>query len=385
MPGAALDNVIFWQTLSLTPGIGRSILRTWQDNPALPRRLDAVAEALGPADPALARALLSPPDSIKQAIDDAIRWERATDCHLISIDDPRYPAVLASITDPPAVLHLHGRPEAFTRPVLAIVGSRHASADGLRLARSFSMALAEWGFSIVSGLAAGIDHAAHLGALEADGVSLAVVGTGVDRCYPPRHHDVAARLTERGAVMSELPLGALPLPHHFPRRNRIIAGLAAGVLVVQAAERSGSLITARLALDDGREVMAIPGSVHSPVHRGCHQLIRDGATLVERVDDVIAALERSIQPALPGLSEHPVGGSRSVTAQAHGVHGHHPRLAPSSEAERMLDQIGWSPVEIDTLFNQWPDDPGEAARLLLELELGGWIERLHHGQVQRIA
>jgi DNA processing protein len=374
----------FWYTLALTPGIGRSILAPLMDDPTRPRDLQALAEQLARQDPILARALTHPSDVVRRALDDSLAWASGEQCHLITIDDPGYPPLLRQISDPPPVIHVHGRANALVRPALAIVGSRHASLEGLRTARSMSTALARAGVAIASGLAAGIDHAAHLGALDASGVSLAVIGTGVDQCYPASHRSTADRLLESGALISELPIGSPPLPHHFPRRNRIIAGLAAGILVVQAARRSGSLITARLGLEYGREVMATPGSIQSPLHKGCHQLLREGAALVESVDDVLATMERAwtLRPSLsalsgphaPGLAEpaHPPG---ITTTDGHG---------PSHPASALLDPWGWCPFEPEAFAAHAGLDAGISARYLLELELDGVIERLADGRLQRI-
>lgn len=206
-------------------------------------------------------------------------------------DDPGYPALLAEVADAPPLLYVEGAPETLERPQLAMVGSRRASPAGLGTAWSFARSLAQGGFAITSGLALGIDGAAHEGALEVGGATVAVLGTGLRRLYPRRHEALARRIVEGGgALVSELPLDSPPLPANFPRRNRIISGLSLGVLVVEASPASGSLITARLAAEQGREVYAIPGSIHHPGARGCHQLIRDGALLVESVGHVLEAL-----------------------------------------------------------------------------------------------
>lgn len=370
------ESIRFWQTLSLTPGVGRAVIRAWADDPGRPRSLSAVADFVQSHDPGLAKSLRSPPREVSQSIEASLRWADADHCHLVTLDDPRYPAALATIADPPPVLHLKGQPLAWSAPIVAVVGSRQASPDGLTWARSLSGALAEHGVAIASGLAAGIDHAAHLGALDAGGISIAVIGTGVDLCYPARHRPTVDRLVEHGALISELPLGAPPLTHHFPRRNRIIAGLAAGVLVVQAARRSGSLITARLALENGREVLAVPGSVHSPLHRGCHQLIREGACLVETIDDVIAALPASVGQYPLNLSSGTGGRGRHDDANDSD--------SVSESARVVLAQIGWSPADPDDVLEIPNVSPGDIARLILELELGGWIERGPDGRIQRV-
>ncbi|GGY09747.1 DNA-processing protein DprA [Paludibacterium paludis] len=223
-------------------------------------------------------------------VDAALEWAQQADCHLVSLDDDDYPARLAETVGPPLVMFARGRRELLARPSLAIVGSRNASTEGAGTAQDFAAALAGHGYTIVSGLAEGIDTAAHRGALEHEASTIAVTGTGIDRVYPASNHALAREIAERGLVLSELPLGSKPLQHHFPRRNRVIAGMSQGCLVVEASVRSGSLITARLALEAGREVMAIPGSIHNPQARGCHRLIKDGAKLVETVEDVMAEI-----------------------------------------------------------------------------------------------
>ncbi len=207
--------------------------------------------------------------------------------------------MLAEIPDPPPLLYVKGRVELLNRPSFAIVGSRNASMQGVRDAEAFACALSSAGLSVVSGLALGIDAAAHRGGLRGAGSSVAVVGTGADRIYPARNRDLAHELAERGAIVSEFPLGTSPRPENFPQRNRLISGLSKGVLVVEAALESGSLITARLAAEQGRDVFAIPGSIHSPMARGCHALIRQGAKLVERVEDILEELNIEHKPASP--------------------------------------------------------------------------------------
>ncbi len=221
----------------------------------------------------------------------------------LALGDAAYPPLLAAIADPPNPLYLRGDAAALRHPHVAIVGSRQATRAGRDTAVRFASALARAGFGVVSGLAYGIDAAAHDGALAADGLTIAALGTGVDICYPARHRALAERIAARGALVSELPPGTPPQRLHFPRRNRIISGLCLGVLVVEASLRSGSLITARLALEQGREVFAVPGPVSSPLSRGCHALIRDGAVLVESADDVLAEL--SMAPGMLRLFETP--------------------------------------------------------------------------------
>ena len=246
----------------------------------------------------------------RQAVERALLWLQQPDQHLLLADDPRWPALLGELTDAPPLLYVAGDPALLERPQLALVGSRRASRPGLDCAHAFARSLAGGGFVVTSGLALGIDTAAHEGALAAAGATVAVLGTGLCQLYPPRNAGLARRIVESGgALVSELPLDAPPQAANFPRRNRIISGLSLGVLVVEASPQSGSLITARLAAEQGRDVFAIPGSIHHPGARGCHQLIREGAQLVETVDHILESL-RSWQhvppaPAAPSLRRPP--------------------------------------------------------------------------------
>lgn len=269
--------------LHCLPGIGpRRFMKLLQTFGKASAALSAPAPAwaaLGlPAGSAAARRS----GSTRRRVDHTLAWLETPSHHLLMLDDPRYPALLAELADPPPLLFVAGDPAQLERPQMAIVGSRRASSPGLDTALSFSRSLASAGFVITSGLALGVDGAAHKGALAVDGTTVAVLGTGLERLYPRRHIPLAAEIVARGgAIVSELPLDTAPLAENFPRRNRIISGLSLAVLVVEAGVASGSLITARLAAEQGRDVYAIPGPIHHPGARGCHQLIRDGATLVE--------------------------------------------------------------------------------------------------------
>lgn len=249
---------------------------------------------------------------VREQASAALRWLEAPDHHLLTWGDPSYPALLAELSDAPPLLFVAGEVSLLERPQLAIVGSRRASKPGLDTARAFARSLAAGGFVITSGLALGIDGAAHEGALDATGATVAVLGTGLEHLYPRRHLGLAQRIVEQGgAVLSELPLQCPPQAANFPRRNRIISGLSLGVLVVEASPSSGSLITARLAAEQGREVYAIPGSIHHPGARGCHELIRQGATLVESIEHILEGLrgwtgQVAATPQAPPQPLHPL-------------------------------------------------------------------------------
>lgn len=285
-----------------------------------PRRIRRLLEAFGSASAAISApapawrslglpaACAEPRRSadIRERAAAALRWLEQPAQSLLMWDDPNYPGLLAELSDAPPLLFVAGAPALLERPQLAMVGSRRASRPGLDTAQAFARSLAGGGFVITSGLALGIDGAAHNGALDVGGATVAVLGTGLQHLYPARHVGLAARIVEQGgALVSELPLDSPPQASNFPRRNRIISGLSLGVLVVEASPSSGSLITARLAVEQGREVYAIPGSIHHPGARGCHQLIREGATLVESVEDILQAL-RGWQRLAPTTAAAPV-------------------------------------------------------------------------------
>lgn len=282
---------------------------------------------------------------------------------LIAWEDEAYPRSLLDLPDPPLALYAIGRLELFARPAIAIVGSRQATPQGIEDARAFAHTLACAGLTVVSGLAQGIDAAAHRGALEAPASTIAVVGTGPDRVYPASHRDLAKAIATRGLLVSQFAPGTPPLKANFPMRNRLIAGLARGVLVVEAAPGSGSLITARLAVEQGRDVFAIPGSIHSPLSKGPHRLIRDGAKLVETAQDVLAEL------GLPAIGA--ASGSPAVADVD-------PALA------RLFDAMGTGPVDLDRLVARSGLSPERLAASLVQLELDGRVAALPGGRWQRL-
>lgn len=314
--------------------------------------------------PAQARALCAPPTpELRGLVETTLAWLSAPGHHLVTFHDRAYPAALAEIPDPPLLLHISGDPALLARPLVAVVGSRNASVQGRLDAESFAASLSGAGLCVVSGLALGIDTAAHEGALRGPGSTVAVVGTGLDRVYPARNRDLAHRIAAHGCLVSEYALGTPPLAANFPRRNRIISGLAAGVLVVEAAAQSGSLITAQMAAEQGREVFALPGSIHSALAKGCHRLIRDGAQLVETVEEVLEAMQVSPLAALPAPA----------------------RLgAAAPEEDALLAALGADPVALDELLARVESDAGTLGARLLGLELAGLVAQLPGGRVQRI-
>jgi DNA processing protein len=324
------------------------------------------------AGPEALRAAGLPPASINylqnpdwQAVEDDLRWLQEPDNYLIRYTDLAYPPLLKQIVDPPMLLFVHGDTDYLAQPQIAIVGSRNPTHAGQRLAQEFAAHLASFGITITSGLASGIDAAAHRGALDANGSTLAVTGTGLDRVYPARHRDLAHQIARNGALLSEFPPGTAPLPGNFPRRNRIISGLSLGTLVVEAAVRSGSLITARSALEQGREVFAIPGSIHNPLVRGCHALIREGAKLVETGDHILEELASQLSVAAPG---HSVGNTPSAPAGQLAE----PDKLPGEYAQ-LLEYIGYDAVSVDQLVECSGLTPEEVSSMLLVLELDGYL------------
>jgi DNA processing protein len=298
---------------------------------------------------------------------------RALGAQLIARAEPEYPARLAEIADPPPLLAVLGEPALLAAPAVAIIGARNASAHGRMLAKTLAMELAEAGLVVVSGLARGIDTAAHEGALAAGGATVAVIASGIDVPYPPDNEALMAEIAASGAVVSERQPGAVPQARHFPRRNRIIAGLCLGVVVVEAAPQSGSLITARLAAEQGREVMAVPGSPLDPRHRGTNQLLRDGATLVESATDIRAALGSALDDVAPRVAPP----RRRATA---GSELPLPAPAPAASPQgdllgRLQERLGVEPLLVDELIRQCHATSAEVQQALLELELEGRIER----------
>jgi DNA processing protein len=365
-----------WLRLALTPGVGNTAGRKLLAAFGLPSQVftqsrEALLQVVTDAQ---AHALQQVPDGFETQLGQTLDWLQGTDAEgavrrIVTLGDAGYPASLLDTADPPLMLYLLGAP-AFDLTQLgrsiAMVGSRNPTAQGEETARAFARAFGEAGITVVSGLALGIDGAAHTGALEADGpddrlATVAVVGTGLDRVYPARHRELAHRIAAHGLVVSEYPLGTPPLNQNFPKRNRIIAGLARGTLVVEAALRSGSLITARLAAEQGREVFAIPGSIHSPQSRGAHALIRQGAKLVESVGDVLEELR----------FDAPVAAAQP---------------APAATGESgLLADLGFDPVSLDSLCARTGYGPAELQARLLELELEGHVARLPGGLFQRVA
>jgi DNA processing protein len=358
-----MDELTAWLTLARAPGLHAGGLQ-----PLLERH--GSASTIASASLAALRATGAREPLIEWLRSDCAatiandrRWLERDGRHFVALTDPRYPALLKQLSDAPIGLFVAGDPAALCLPQLAMVGSRNPTPTGRETARSFAAHLARCGLAITSGLAVGIDSASHRGALDGNGVTVAVCGTGLDISYPEINAELAAAIAAHGALVSEFPLGTPPAKANFPRRNRLISGLSLGTLVVEAAVRSGSLITARLAAEQGREVFAIPGSIHNPLARGCHLLIRQGAKLVETADDILTEL-RALVGTLRADADQP------RTAEA--VHDCGAPL--DKDYEILLDALGFEPAGVDLLVERTGLGADAVASMLLILELQGRIE-----------
>ena len=361
------DDLSAWVRLVETKQVGRESVRRLLAAFGSPQAVFAVStsarrEVVG-AVPAAALAAL--PEALDALVTTTLAWLAADAPEaraIIPLGDAHYPRALLDSVDPPLLLYAQGRVELLQARAIAIVGSRNPTPQGTDNARAFAAHLSAAGFTIVSGLALGIDGAAHEGGLSGQGSTVAVVGTGLDRVYPRRHLKLAHRIAADGVILSELPLGTPPLPPHFPSRNRIIAGLSQGTLVVEAALKSGSLSTARLASEAGREVFAIPGSIHSPQSRGCHALIRQGAKLVETAQDILEELQPV--PAIPA----PAAAAST----------------PPITDGPLLAALGFDPVTLDALCARTGWAAAELSVRLFDLELDGRVARLPGQLFQRL-
>lgn len=351
-----------WLTICLARGISPAMVRNLLARFGTPA--EVIAQSPASLGAVLARkeadALLAEQDS--ERVRAALAWLESPENHLVTLADEDYPRSLLEIGDPPPLLYLKGRRELLGTPALAVVGSRNATPQGLKNAEHFAESLSAAGLTIVSGLALGIDAAAHTGGLRGKGSSIAVVGTGLDIVYPARNRELAHALAAQGALISEFALGTPGVAANFPRRNRIISGLSRGCLVVEAAIASGSLITARLAGEQGRDVFAIPGSIHSPLSKGCHQLIKQGAKLVDAAEDILEELDV-------------IGADQALER---------PDTAPAAP-DALLDQLGHDPVSLDDLMGRTGLAAEKLSAKLMELEIQGQVASLPGGKFQRLA
>ncbi|MFM0069610.1 DNA-processing protein DprA [Paraburkholderia sediminicola] len=403
-----------WLRLSLAPGLKPAALRLLLGAFGLPEAIfnqspEALAEIAGEA---AARAVLAPfsPD-FDARLDAVMAWRELPGNHVVTLDDPAYPPALLTMPDPPPLLYIKGRLDLLHTRAVALVGSRSATPQGAEDAERFARELSQAGVTIVSGLALGIDGAAHRGGLEGVGGTVAVIGTGADLVYPAAHHALARQIATQGAILSEWPLGTPARAANFPQRNRLIAGLVSGVVIVEAAMRSGSLITARLANEMGRDIFALPGSIHAPLSRGCHRIIKQGAKLVETPDEVLeelgvarpvatkaasgqavlwdgAADRRNSSTGLASVADQPDSVAASAPAATRPKLSTAPAAsaappAMSAEALQLLDALGHAPATLEILATR--TEMGDAAlqNTLLQLELAGQVTALPGGRFTR--
>ena len=360
------DELGAWLRLLESPGVGRESARRLLAAFGSPEAVFQAGHAahVGAVGTVVAQALRVPLDGLPAQLEKTLQWLslRPETHSVIGLGDPNYPALLLETADPPLLLYALGSLEHIRKPSLAVVGSRNPTQQGLQNARAFAEHLSQSGLIVVSGLALGVDTAAHEGALAGPTGTIAVVGTGLDQVYPRRNAQLAQRIAENGLMLSEFSLGTPPLPANFPVRNRIIAGLTRGTLVVEAALQSGSLITARLAAEAGRDVYAIPGSIHSPQARGCNALIKQGAKLVDSAQDILEDQQ------LP---------SKVQTASQS-------KRAENNEPDALLTALGYDPVSLEELVGRTGWSAALLNTRLLELELDGQVARLPGQQFQRL-
>ncbi|HEY8102173.1 MAG TPA: DNA-processing protein DprA [Burkholderiaceae bacterium] len=382
-PAAEVHDIAQWIRLEQVNGVGLETARKLLNTFGLPQNIfSASFSSLNQVvSERLAQALLAPiPDTAHALIDNALAWVDQPDNHIVTLADAAYPKALLEIPDPPLMLYVKGRIGLLAQSSVAVVGSRNATAQGVANAEKFSEALSEAGLTIVSGMALGIDTAAHHGGLRFSGLNggstVAVIGTGADIVYPARNRTLAHQIAEDGCIVSEYPLGMPAIAANFPRRNRIISGLAHGVLVVEAAAQSGSLITARMAAEQGRDVFAIPGSIHSPLSKGCHQLIKQGAKLVESAQDILEELKH-----YNGMEPIQLR-NKFVPSMASDVPA--PAAAKDPIIDKLLTALGFDPVAADTLAQRCNLDAATLNTQLLTLELAGLLEMLPGGFYRRL-
>lgn len=356
-----------WIRLEQTTGVGPETARKLMTQFGLPENIFAAdfSALRQVVSERVAQALLAPQSGeLSALIDKTIAWAEQGGNRVLTLADADYPKALLDIPDPPMMLFAKGRIELLSQPSLAVVGSRNATAQGVLNAEKFSEVLSQAGLTVISGMALGIDTAAHDGSLRGPGSTVAVIGTGADIVYPARNRALAHRIAAEGCIVSEYALGTPAIASNFPRRNRIISGLARGVLVVEAAAQSGSLITARMAAEQGRDVFAIPGSIHSPLSKGCHLLIKQGAKLVESAQDVLEEIRHHDR--------------RPIATPAA------PTVAPTAAPSYLLGAMGFDPVAPDLLAARCELDIADVNAQLLTLELEGLIEMLPGGAVRRL-
>ncbi len=372
-----------WISLTRVPGVGP---KTFQ---ALLSEFDSPLDALNASISSLknagvsdkiARLIVDSKNNQSQSILADTEWLNAADNHhIITLNCKEYPPLLKQISNPPPLLYIHGNPSLLKDPQLAIVGSRQPTQGGQSASYDFAHHLGKTGLCITSGLALGVDGYAHQGAIDSNSPTIAVIATGIDRVYPAKHRDLAHKIVEKGAIVSEFPIGTQPKAENFPRRNRIISGLSHGTLVVEAALQSGSLITARLAGEQNREVFAIPGSIHNPLARGCHQLIRQGAKLVETAQDILEEMANVIDMTVVNKQE-----IITISKQEHASDSMQKDPKLQGDYQTLLDKMGFDPTPIDQLVVRTGFSPESIAAMLLILELQNQVTSSGGGTYTRL-
>ena len=376
-----------WLRLLMAPGLRPGALRAMLNSFGLPEAVleQPFAVLAAATDEASARAALAPPGAdFARYVDAVLAWRELEGNAIVTLDDPAYPPAVLTMPDPPALLYIKGRLDLLHAKGVAVVGSRSATPQGVEDAERFARALSEAGLVVVSGLALGIDGAAHRGALSARGSTIAVIGTGADLVYPAAHQPLARQIAACGTIVSEWPLGTPARAANFPQRNRLIAGLVGGVLVVEAAMRSGSLITARLANEMGRDVFALPGSIHAPLSRGCHRMLKQGAKLVETPEEVLEELGFAPPPSAGPTAATPWNGlppkpPREATTVMQATRA--PDLGP--DAQKLLAALGHAPATLEILAARTDMQETVLQGTLLQLELAGHLTVLPGGRFAR--
>lgn len=368
-----LNDVRPWLALNQTQGLGNAALCQLLTKFGSPEAIysTSISQLREIVDEGTARKITQGIDA--DVIAPTLDWLQKDNAHIVTLADSEYPQKLLEISNPPAVLYAIGNLHWLNHPSIAMVGSRSATPQGEKNAEEFAQSLCNLGLCVVSGMALGIDGAAHRGALKANGATIAVVGTGLDIVYPARHRDLAHKIAERGLIISEFPLGTPSKAQNFPRRNRLISGLSLGCLVVEANIDSGSLITARLATEQGREVFAIPGSIHSPVAKGCHLLIKQGAKLVESTQDILEEIKHLL-PVAKQTIHSPTGLMTHLGANE----------TNGSEANTVLALMGYDAINFDNLQQLSALTTDSLSAMLMMLELDGKITVLQGNQYQRL-
>lgn len=376
-----------WLRLSMAPGLRPGALRAMLNAFGLPAAIleQPLALLAAATDEASARAALAPPGAdFTCYLDAVLAWRELPGNAIVTLDDPAYPPALLTMPDPPALLYIKGRFDLLHAKGVAVVGSRSATPQGVEDAERFARALSEAGLVVVSGLALGIDGAAHRGALTGRGSTIAVIGTGADLVYPAAHQLLARQIAAEGVIVSEWPLGTPARAANFPQRNRLIAGLVGGVLIVEAAMRSGSLITARLANEMGRDVFALPGSIHAPLSRGCHRMLKQGAKLVETPGEILEELGFVAPPPkgdVAALFESGKQSRQTPTPKPAAAVTDASELAP--EAQKLLAALGYAPATLEILAARTDMQEATLQSTLLQLELAGHLTVLPGGQFAR--